>query len=91
MEIITEQILRSKGWKKKWGYSNQSTFEKGDVWQLNGKGAYLNLDEDKKTITIEVTGDSADPNGPKLIQKYQGKCPDGKTYDFICDLIDFKL
>lgn len=80
--MITKEELESRGWS-----FNGYRFTKGDIWKENVGGASLKI-SDESSVIIITTDIGWAKDGPESSVKFNGKCQDITTFDFICGLIN---
>ena len=80
--------LEQRGWVFKSEYDGISKYQKGDIWKLNGLGAFLDVKEGR--IKIITTDDGYNQSGPNSSPKYNGKCENIEQFDMICEMIELR-
>ena len=89
--IIDKNFFIYQGWKYSFYFRNVYTFEKGNVWKEDGKGAFLEFDENLMKIKITSTDKGLNSDGPNISIKYNGFCRNENDYDTIVELLDLQL
>ena len=89
--MTVEEKLIKKGWNKKSQFRGVIKFDKGDVYELHGLGAFLTLDTNDGTVKITVTGDEFYRDGPTLNTVYNGLYQNEDTFNMICKLVKLKI
>ena len=80
--------LEQRGWVFKYEYDGISKYQKGDIWELNGLGAFLDVKEGR--IKIITTDNGYTQSGPNSSPKYNGKCENIEQFDMICEMIELR-
>jgi len=88
---IDKDFFTYKGWRYSFNFRNVYTFEKGDVWKEDGKGAFLEFDENLMKIKITSTDKGFNSDGPNCSVKYNGFCRNEDEYNTIIELINLNI
>jgi len=85
---MSREELEQRGWVFKYECNGISNYQKGDIWKLNGLGAFLDVKEGR--IKIITTDDGYNQSGPNTSPKYNGKCENIEQFDMICEMIELR-